>query len=204
MSQGAAFIRLARRVREHLGQEERYSHSVRVARCGGNLARRHGVNAGKSRLAGLLHDLARLYSAPQLIAECEVRNLHIEPFERSHPVLLHARLGAAIARERFGIDDPEVLSAIEKHTTAAAEMSPLDCVVYLADSLEPQRRFADRSTLCDLAKRDLHEAMRQVLTLNLRHHARKGVAAAPPTLAAAKFFGVDPPEMLAPEVSASR
>ena len=38
-----------------------------------------------------------------------------------------------------------MLSAIEKHTTGAAEMSDLDCVVYLADTIEPGRRFLERS-----------------------------------------------------------
>ncbi len=37
------FTQLARRVREHLGQEHRYAHSVRVARYAELLAKRHGV-----------------------------------------------------------------------------------------------------------------------------------------------------------------
>jgi predicted HD superfamily hydrolase involved in NAD metabolism len=199
----AAFAELAQRVREDLGQEDRYEHSLRVARCGETLARRHGVDAEKARLAGLLHDLARLYTPARLLAECEARELPIAPFERAHPMLLHARLGAALARERFGVDDTEVLSAIEKHTTGAGEMSRLDCVVYLADSLEPGRKFAERESMLDLAMSDLDAAMREVLLLTLRHHARKGVTDAPPTLAAAERFGVQWPESLAPEVRAS-
>ena len=198
-----AFLELARRVREDLGQEDRYSHSLRVARCGATLARRHGVDVEKARLAGLLHDLARLYTPALLLAECEARGIPIAAFERAHPTLLHARLGAALARERFGVDDTEVLSAIEKHTTAAGEMSPLDCVVYLADSLEPGRKFLERESILDLAMHDLDAAMRAVLLITLRHHARKGVEDAPPTLAAAQTFGVQWPECVAPEVRAS-
>jgi len=177
-----------------LGQEDRYAHSLRVAETGSALARRHGLDADKARLAGLLHDLARLYAPARLIAECEARGMTIESFERAHPTLLHARLGAAIARERFGVEDPEVLSAIAKHTTGAGEMSPLDCVVYLADSLEPGRKFAERENLLQLALRDLDAAMREVLLLTLRHHARKRGSNAPPALAAARAFGVHWPE----------
>jgi predicted HD superfamily hydrolase involved in NAD metabolism len=187
----STFAQLARRVREHLGQNERYAHSVRVARCAEVLAQRHGIDPAKARIAGMLHDLARLYSAAQLIEECEARGLRIADFERAHPVLLHAGLGAAIARERFGIEDSEVLSAIEKHTTGAGEMSPLDCVVYLADSLEPGRTFPERGELWQLAVRDLASAMREVLHLTFRRHVRKGVSAAPPTLAAARTFGLE-------------
>lgn len=185
------FTELVRRVREHLGQNARYAHSVRVARAADMLAQRHGIDSRKARLAGLLHDLARLYSAERLIEECTARGLMIEDFELAHPVLLHARLGAAIAREQFEVEDGEVLSAIEKHTTAASEMSRLDCVIYLADSLEPARRFAERAQVWQIALRDLPAAMREVLLLTFRHYARKGLPAAPPTLAAAQTFGLE-------------
>lgn len=169
----ASFVRLARQVRDHLGQRHRYEHSVRVARCADLLAQRHGVDAAKARLAGMLHDLARLYSPERLIAECESRGMPIGAREREHPVLLHAPLGALIARERFGVEDGEVLSAIAKHTTGAPTMSALDRVVYLADSLEPGRRFAERAQLWELATRDLEAAMNATLELSARHRARK-------------------------------
>ena len=198
-----SFAQLVRRVEEELGQRDRYAHSVRVARCADLLAQRHGIDPRKARLAGLLHDLARLYSPERLVAECEARGLPIDIAERRHPVLLHAKLGAAIASERFEVRDPHVLSAIEKHTTAAREMSPLDCIVYLADSLEPNRSFPERADLWRLALGDLAGAMRAVLLLTMRHNARKGVATVPATLAAAASFGLTVADGVPPEVSAS-
>jgi predicted HD superfamily hydrolase involved in NAD metabolism len=167
------FTELARKVREQIDQEHRYAHSVRVARCADILATRHGVSARKARVAGMLHDLARLYSGERLIAESRARGFTISDAERDHPTLLHARMGAAIARERFGIADPEILSAIEKHTLGATEMSPLDCVIYLADSLEPHRTFAEREELWQLALHDLRAATRETMRLSDVHHARK-------------------------------
>jgi len=167
------FTELARKVREQIDQEHRYAHSVRVARCADILAMRHGVSARKARLAGMLHDLARLYSAERLIAESQARGFTISAAERDHPTLLHARLGAALARELFAVEDGEVLSAIEKHTKGADEMSPLDCVVYLADSLEPHRSFAERAELWQLALHDLRAATRETMRLSAVHHARK-------------------------------
>lgn len=167
------FTELARTVREHIGQEHRYAHSVRVARCADLLAMRHGVSPSKARVAGMLHDLARLYPADRLIAESQARGFAISAEQREHPTLLHARLGAALARERFRVEDAEVLSAIEKHTLGADEMSPLDCVVYLADSLEPHRSFAERAELWELALRDLRAATNETMRLSAVHHARK-------------------------------
>lgn len=184
------FIELTRRVRAHLGQKHRYNHSVRVARCADLLAQRHGLDAHRARTAGMLHDLARLYQPQRLLTECAARGMTIRDFEREHPMLLHARLGAALARERFGIDDVRILSAIEKHTTGAGNMSALDCAVYLADSLEPDRAFVERAGLWQLALHDLQSATRETLAHSLRHYARKGKPVAPPAADAARAFGV--------------
>jgi predicted HD superfamily hydrolase involved in NAD metabolism len=168
-----SFARLARKVREHIGQQHRYAHSVRVARCAELLAARHGADQRKARIAGMLHDLARLYSPEELLAQSQARGFEISAREREHPVLLHARLGAALARELFGIEDRDVLSAIEKHTTGADEMSPLDCIVYLADSLEPGRRFPERAELWNLAQRDLESATRETLRCSALRQAKR-------------------------------
>jgi len=184
------YATLARKVRSHLDQAHRYQHIVRVARCADILAQKHGLDAGKARVAGMLHDLARLYSNARLVEECMRRDMPIDTFERKNPIVLHARLGAELAREEFGVTDPAVLSAIAKHTVAAGAMSPLDCVLYLADGLEPGRDFPERAAFWDLACRDLDEAMRAVIGSSLQYLARKGIPAAPETLEAARSFGV--------------
>ena len=154
------------------------------------LAQKHGVDSGKARVAGMLHDLARLYSNARLVDECEMRSMPIGEFERANPVVLHAPLGARIAQEAFGVRDREILSAIEKHTVAAAIMTPLDCIVYLADGLEPGREFRERADLWELATRDLHAAMRQTIKHSLEYLERKGLPVAPQTMAAARTFGL--------------
>jgi predicted HD superfamily hydrolase involved in NAD metabolism len=153
------------------------------------LAHVHGADPFRARLAGMLHDLARLYSAERLLRECAERGMPVDAFERSHPVVLHARLGAELARERFGVDDPDVLSAIRKHTLADAVMGPLDKVIYLADGLEPGRDFADRAALAALALRDLDAAMRAVLASSVAYLRARDLTVAPQTLAAAEHFG---------------
>ncbi|MHB8432800.1 MAG: bis(5'-nucleosyl)-tetraphosphatase (symmetrical) YqeK [Candidatus Tyrphobacter sp.] len=178
-------------MREEIGQEHRYAHCVRVARCAEILALLYAADSGKARLAGLLHDLARLYAPERLLAECAARGLAIDEAERAAPVLLHARLGAALARERFAVTDFEVLSAIEKHTLGDAEMSPLDCAVYLADGLEPGRSFAERAALWELAKCDRTAAMRATLAATIGYIHARGLRPAPRALAAARAFGVE-------------
>ncbi len=177
-------------MRAHLAQQHRFAHTIRVARLADTLAQAHGLDARAARTAGLLHDLARLFSGERLIAECETRGMPIDTFERANPIVLHARLGAELARELFGVEEPAVLSAIAKHTVGAAEMSPLDCVVYLADALEPGREFPERAGLAALAGRDLSAAMRATLEASMRYLQKQGMAVAPQTLEAGRTFGI--------------
>ena len=102
-----------------------------------------------------MHDLARLYPGERLLRECAERGLAIDDFERANPVVLHARLGAELARDEFGVTDEAILSAIRKHTLAAATMSPLDEILYLADGLEPGRDYVGRADILALAFDDL-------------------------------------------------
>ncbi len=184
MSAGVAFVRTARRVREQLDQRYRFAHTLRVARTAERLAIVHGEDPARARMAGLLHDLARLYSADRLVSECRRRGMPIDAFELAHPVVLHARLGAELAREEYGIDDEAILSAIRTHTVAAATMSRLDAILYLADALEPGRDFADRAALFDLALRDLDAALIAVLESTRGYLEARGLGVAPQTLAA--------------------
>ncbi len=185
---GTRFAEIARAVREAIGQDHRYAHVIRVSRLADKLAQRHGEDANAARLAGLLHDVARLFSGERLLAECEARGLAIDAFERRNPIVLHARLGAEIARERFGIADERVLDAIRRHTVGAPSMTRLDAIVYLADGLEPGRDFPEREALESLAFRDLDAAMRALLESSLAYLETRGLDAAPQTIAALKNY----------------
>lgn len=187
----SSFIKLAKRVREHLGQQHRYAHCVRVARMSENLARIHGADPRKARLAGMLHDLARLYSAERLLRESSEHGIAIDEYAREHPVLLHAPLSAELARSMFGVQDPQVLSAIAKHTLGAGDMSALDCILYLADGLEPGREYAGRAELAALAERDLAAAMRATIRSSLRYLTQRQLPIAPQTAAAMHTFGLE-------------
>ena len=138
----------------------------------------------------MLHDLARLYSADRLLRECTEYGVPIDGYARNHPVVLHAPLSARLAQERFGVGDPEVLSAIAKHTLADGSMSKLDCILYLADGLEPGRDFAERAGLARLAEQDLGAAMLATIDSSLRYLKERQLPIAPQTAAAIKTWEV--------------
>jgi len=185
---GLEFVRLGKEVRSAIGQRHRFAHTLGVARLARRLALRHGADAERALLAGMLHDLARLYPPEALLAECRARGMPIDDFERANPTVLHARLGAELARERFGVKDEDVLHAIRTHTLGSNVMSALDVIVYLADALEPGRRFEERAGLERLAMRDLDAAMRETLRATVDYLEAQGRRVAPATAAAIKFF----------------
>jgi len=185
---GVEFVRLSKRVHAHIGQRHRYEHTLRVARMAVRLARRYGEDVERALLAGMLHDLARLYTPERLLEESRARGLSISAFDQAHPRVLHARLGAELAKEQFGIDDGRILSAISYHTLGAPSMNTLDAIVYLADSLEPGRDFGERAALEQLSFRDLSAAMRETLLSTTAFHGASGKSIAPETAAAIELF----------------
>jgi predicted HD superfamily hydrolase involved in NAD metabolism len=189
---GIAFVRAACKVRRHIGQTHRYAHILRVARVASALARAHGANTYQARIAGMLHDLARLYPGERLLRECTERGMPIDDFERANPIVLHARLGAELARDEFDVNDEAILSAIRKHTVAAATMSPLDEIVYLADGLEPGRDFAGRAETLALAFGSLAAAMRVQLAETVAYQTARGLTIAPETYAALITYDLTP------------
>ncbi len=119
--------------------EKRLDHILRVETMAMTLARHHGLDLAAVQAAGLMHDLAKCFPARRLLAMATTAGWQIDPAERQSPHLLHAPVGALIARETFGVEDERVLQAIANHTLGAPDMDAVSSVVYLADSLEPGR-----------------------------------------------------------------
>ena len=91
-------------------------------------------------------------------------------FEKNHPVLIHAKLGAYIAEEKYDIVDPEILSSIVWHTTGKPAMTKLEKIVYIADYIEPLRDKAKGlEEVRKTAFRDLDDCMYVILRNTLEY-----------------------------------
>ena len=60
--------------------------------------------------------------------------------EKRVPSLLHGKVGAIYAREKYGVEDKDILNAISYHTTARPGMSLLEKIIFIADYIEPSRK----------------------------------------------------------------
>ena len=84
--------------------------------------------------------------------------------ERRNPFLLHAKVGEFLAKEKYGITNPDILNAIRFHTTGRENMSLLERIVFVADYIEPGRRQAPNlAEIRQLAFTDLDAAMLKIL-----------------------------------------
>jgi len=116
-------------------------HAERVAESAAELARRYDCDANDALLAGLLHDWGKDLSDQQLFAEADRLGVNVAPADHRAPQLLHARVGAAQIVETLSDVPASVVSAVAHHTLGAVEMTDLDRIVYIADSIEPHRRY---------------------------------------------------------------
>ena len=119
----------------------RFRHTMGVADTAAELAQLNGLPAGRAYIAGLLHDCAKNLSDGELLALAEKSGADAD--EVAVLPVLHAPVGAYVAEKRYGVRDRSVLSAIRRHTIGAENMSLLDAIVYVADMIEPGRKYFD-------------------------------------------------------------
>ena len=119
----------------------RYAHTLGVAETAVQLARENGLCAGKALVAGLLHDCAKCLSEEELLQYAGPAGADAD--EIRCRAVLHAPVGAYLAREQYGVQDEAVLSAIRRHTVGGEKMSLLDAIIYVADFIELGRRPFD-------------------------------------------------------------
>ncbi len=153
--------------------EARFSHTMGVVACARELAGLHGANVTQAELAALLHDCARCLSGRELLAIALAQGLPVDELEREIPDLLHGRVGACFARTKFGINDREVMRAIELHTLGAPEMGLLDKIIFVADMVEPGRQFPGVERLRQLVRQDLDLALLDCFDTTIRYVLEK-------------------------------
>ena len=106
--------------------------------------------AEKLRIAALLHDITKYYTAEEHVKYLEGMGVKIDPDTLKSEKTLHQLSGAYRAKELFSdLVDETVFNAIRYHTTGRENMSLTEKLMYLADYIEPNRTFPDCVTLRD-------------------------------------------------------
>ena len=157
--------------------EKRFVHSIAVEYTAANLAFVWGEDLDRARTAALLHDYAKCLSAEDKLKKAMKLGFEINSSEEQNPDLLHGKLSAHYAHKKFGITDPEILSAITYHTTGHPDMCLLDKIIYVADYIEPNRKpIRDMDEIRKEAFTDLDACVTHILRNTLEYLEKQGWA----------------------------
>lgn len=161
--------------------EELFEHSKAVVKRAVDFNSKHNLRQDfkKVFLAALLHDNAK--QRPSL------DGLDV-PADCIGTPVLHQFLGAQKAKRDFGIEDEEVLGAIRYHTTARADMTELEKLIYTADSLSDDRTYEPIPSLRGIAMQDFEKGFLAVLEYTYDKLKAKGGSIYPLTLEAYKYY----------------
>ncbi len=142
----------------------RYKHTLGAEVTAIKLAKQHGVDETKAQIAALLHDCAKHMVDDQILDLCKSHGLLLTKESLLNTDLLHAKVGAIVAKDIYHIEDADVLNAIAYHTTGRLGMSPLEKVIYIADYIEPERSKAPHlSEIRAVAQVNLDDALRYIM-----------------------------------------
>lgn len=168
---------------------KRYEHSLGVEYTAGTMAFMYGIDCEKALIAGLLHDCAKYVPNDKKISKCEKRKIPISECEYNNPELLHAKLSAAYAKEKYQVSDKEILSAITYHTTGKPAMTTLEKIIYIADYIEPNRNMLpEMDIIRQEAYTNLDTCLLHILHNSIHYLGKKGANVDPITQETYEYY----------------
>ncbi|MCH5153812.1 MAG: ribosome silencing factor [Clostridiales bacterium] len=128
----------------------RIEHTYRTAVRGAELSKLYGASTHDAVIACILHDIAKAQDISNYKDLVDLSGFP-EP-------TVHGPIGAYIAKADYGVSD-EIAQAIKYHSTARANMTVLDEIVYLADKTENGRNYNSLGNMRALSEHNKDIAM---------------------------------------------
>ncbi len=163
--------------------EKRYVHSLGVAQTTADVLSHFGCrdycrtwNGFEApAFCGLAHDIAREMPDASLLDYCRKNGLYLSHEDIEAPVLAHGTVSAEIAMNLVGIYPMSWYKALCVHTTGNAGMDDLALALFVADYIEPSRRFmTDEKRAFYLGSRDISQCAYRVLCDMISHWREVG------------------------------
>lgn len=151
------------------------------------LAKRWGADETDAARAGILHDITKAIDGPLQLTLCSAYGKILNDFYQKYPKTLHALTGSLVAERIFG-ENPAVVDAICYHTTGKADMNLLQTIIYVADYMEPNRKFPGVEKLRALAYSDITGALKLGLEMTLEHLKEQGSEVSPESREALEYL----------------
>lgn len=166
--------------------KKRFIHTLGVVNSAMYLAKKYGANIEDAHLAALLHDCAK--EIPLLEMRDLVANLPCDQDMLHSGALLHGLAGMVLANTQYGVTNPDILEAIRVHTTGKENMSKLDKIIFLADYIEPNRKFPGVNDIRLAAEQSLDAGVLCGFDMTIRHLIDSGDSIYPLTILSRNFL----------------
>lgn len=176
----------APKVKERL-PEKRFNHVVGVMNTAVVLAKQYGVPEEQARIAAILHDVVKFADREWMRSIIEKESMDPLLLDYHHE-LWHAPVGAYVANYEFGVKDEAILDAIRYHTTGRAGMSDLEKIIYIADMIEPSRKFPGVDRLRAMKNDGLDRLMEASIRQSIEFLASKNQPVYPDSLKCLEHF----------------
>ncbi len=148
---------------------KRFHHTMGVMYTASALAMQEGISIEDAMYAGLLHDCGKIKNTDKQYKMCKKYDIQLNDIEKENPSLIHAKLGAYLAKTHYGIENDNIINAIWYHTTGKPNMNTLEKIIYVSDYIEPHRELPAVDEIRKLAFQNLDEALYQILKLSIEH-----------------------------------
>jgi len=112
----------------------------------------------------------------------------LDPMEKEMPALWHPHAGAAAAYLEWNVRDTSVLQAIRCHTLGHLRMRPLAQVLFVADFIEPGRRFPGIEEARRKSGSNLREGILAKASMTIGYLLQKRLTIHPRLLETWNFF----------------
>lgn len=154
--------------------EKRYIHSIGVMEMCETLAKLYNADVEQAMLAGILHDIAKEMTPEEKLKYVKENNIEIDEIERINTPILHGKIGADIAKKKYGVSE-QIKKAIEYHTTTNPDMDLIAKIVYVSDKIELNRKSEDYDIEYerDLATKDLDATIIYIINSNIKSLIKK-------------------------------
>ena len=162
--------------------EKRFHHSQCVAEEAERLAKTYGADPEKAWISGILHDIMKELPPAEQLKKMEEFGILLTELERGAQKLWHAILGAAYLRQALHIEDPDIVDPVLYHTTARANMTLPEEILFIADYISADRKFEGVEELRRVAYEDLHQAALIGSAFTIQDLAERHLAIHPDTM----------------------
>ncbi len=141
----ASLNALTHEISRRISDTERFEHTLSVARECLAIAEIFGfdeTDAKRLCTAAFLHDITKGMSLEEFLSLDKKYSVGFTKDDLSCPAVLHAKAGAKVAEREFShYTDGEICTAIAQHTTGGENMSVMSKILFIADYIEPTRKW---------------------------------------------------------------